>query len=287
MLPFCYLKNIKDVIKYIIGDNMRSKVLKMLFSIILMIPLCLNAKIVNYEDSIKYANEYIKDFKNFNDYLKVNMPYNYDIGENLHNNRFKNGGFLSKEEFKITNAYDNSYLATGIEYWTLSKANNYDMHTIDYRLTERNMSEKTDIRVTEFVRNETKVTGSGTKNDPWVFLSLRNVNVISADDNRGTLSLSGCTTKSEGKDEIVVPIYDTNDGVFYYCEDEFFRYQKTTCTSYVSRELGTSNKMFIDSSIQDNTICKIIFGHKTLIIQLMSCTDCTEISQKTVYVKIM
>lgn len=283
MLLFCYLKIIKDVIKYIIGDNMRSKVLKMLFSIILMIPLCLNAKIVNYEDSIKYANEYIKDFKNFNDYLKVNMPYNYDMGENLHNNRFRNGGFLSKEEFKITNAYDNSYLATGIEYWTLSKANNYDMHTIDYRLTERNMSEKTDIRVTEFVRNETKVTGSGTKNNPWVFIDTYNVNLISTNKNRGTLSHTKCNNISEGNETLTVPMFDGYKSIFYVCENTYYRYYKSSCDNYFTGEIN-SNKYYISSNITDNTICRLNFTHRVNEVELQQCSNCTNASPKQFYI---
>ncbi len=262
---------------------MRSKVLKMLFSIILMIPLCLNAKIVNYEDSIKYANEYIKDFKNFNDYLKVNMPYNYDMGENLHNNKFRNGGFLSKEEFKITNAYDNSYLATGIEYWTLSKANNYDMHTIDYRLTERNMSEKTDIRVTEFVRNETKVTGSGTKNNPWVFIDTYNVNLISTNKNRGTLSNTKCNNISEGNETLTVPMFDGYKSIFYVCEDTYYRYYRSSCDNYFTGEIN-SNKYYISSNITDNTICRLNFTHRVNEVELQQCSNCTNASPKQFYI---
>lgn len=283
MLPFYYLKKLKVMIKYIIGDNMRSNVFKMLFSIILMIPLCLNAKIVNYEDSIKYANEYIKDFKNFNDYLKVNMPYNYDMGENLHNNKFRNGGFLSKEEFKITNAYDNSYLATGIEYWTLSKANNYDMHTIDYRLSERNMSEKTDIRITEFVRNETKVTGSGTKNNPWVFIDTYNVNLISTNKNRGTLSHTKCNNISEGNETLTVPMFEGYKSIFYVCEDTYYRYYRSSCDNYFTGEIN-SNKYYISSNITDNTICRLNFTHRVNEVELQQCSNCTNASPKQFYI---
>ena len=263
---------------------MKKNITKILLIITLILPIFINAKSYSYQSAVNQANQYITKFKDYNDYIEIgNMPYNYEEQSNRYNVNFKKGGFISRDEYSITNVYGSSYLATGLEYWTLTQAGYNSNHTIDFKLSERVLSEQTGVRSTSYTKTDAKVSGAGTKNDPWVFLSLRNVNVISADDNRGTLSLSGCTTKSEGKKEVVVPIYDTNDGVFYYCEDDFFRYQKTTCTSYISRELGTSNKMFIDSSIQDNTICKIIFGHKTLIIQLKSCTGCTEISQKTVY----
>ena len=262
---------------------MRNKVLKMLLGITLMIPLCLNAKIVNYEDSIKYANEYIKDFKNYNDYLKVNMPYNYEMNQNLHNNKFRNGGFLSKDEFKITNAYENSYLSTGIEYWTLSKANAFDVHTIDYRLTQRNETEKTDMRVTEFVRNETKVTGSGTKNNPWIFIDTYNVNLISTDKDRGTLSLTKCNNISEGKETLTVPMYEGYKSVFYVCEDIYYRYYNSSCDNYFTGEIN-SKKYYISSSITDNTICRLNFTYKVNEVVLDDCTDCTIASPKQFYI---
>ena len=75
----------------------------------------------------------------------------------------KKGGFLSREEFEITNVYGSSYLATGLEYWTLTQHNNEENYVIGYMLGNKKLTDKTDIRATNYVKNETKVAGSGTK----------------------------------------------------------------------------------------------------------------------------
>ena len=47
-----------------------------------------------------------------------------------------------------------------------------------------------------------------------------------------------------------------------------------------------SNKMFIESSIQDNTICRLDFGYVTYTVELLHCENCTQIEQNHIYLAI-
>lgn len=91
------------------------------------------------------------------------MPYDFENGNVLNTLRFKKGGFLSREEFEITNVYCSSYLATGLEYWTLTQHNNEENYVIGYMLGNKKLTDKTDIRATNYVKNETKVAGQELK----------------------------------------------------------------------------------------------------------------------------
>ena len=130
-----------------------------------------------YEGGIPKANQYASKIEDYHDYLVTdNMPYDFENGNVLNTLRFKKGGFLSREEFEITNVYGSSYLATGLEYWTLTQHSNGE----------------------NYVKNETKVAGSGTKNNPWYFVEVLTVNIQSTNKNRGTLSHVPCSALTDG-----------------------------------------------------------------------------------------
>ena len=117
-----------------------------------------------YEGGIPKANQYASKIEDYHDYLVTdNMPYDFENGNVLNTLRFKKGGFLSREEFEITNVYGSSYLATGLEYWTLIQHNNEENYVIGYMLGNKKLTDKTDIRATNYVKNETKVAGQELK----------------------------------------------------------------------------------------------------------------------------
>ena len=180
---------------------------------------------------------------------------------------FQKGGFLSKDEYQITNIYGNSYLSQGIEYWTLTPHSVQKNYTLSYTLQDKLLTDETNFKVTQFVKNETKVAGDGTLNNPWYFLEVISINMYSSDESRGRLSLTGCNHISEGTKTIVVNKYGDQKAKFYICEDKDFRYYKSTCSSFIERE-GTSNKMYLFGNINDNAICKMDFGYKTYTITL-------------------
>ena len=74
-------------------------------------------------------------------------------------------------EYNTSKHNGSTYLSTGQEYWTLtsnSSTQNYYISRIDPAL--KNVSDKTGTRITEQIIPQTKVTGNGSYNDPWVFI---------------------------------------------------------------------------------------------------------------------
>lgn len=140
------------------------KYIKILLFLMLLHILIFTKATTTYEGGIPKVNQYASKIKDYHDYLVTdNMPYDFENGNVLNTLRFKKGGFLSREEFEITNVYGSSYLATGLEYWTLTQHNNEENYVIGYMLGNKKLTDKTDIRATNYVKNETKVAGSGTK----------------------------------------------------------------------------------------------------------------------------
>ena len=130
---------------------MKKNITKILLIITLILPIFINAKSYSYQSAVNQANQYITKFKDYNDYIEIgNMPYNYEEQSNRYNVNFKKGGFLSRDEYSITNVYGSSYLATGLEYWTLTQARYNSNHTIDFKLSERVLDEQTGVRSTSY-----------------------------------------------------------------------------------------------------------------------------------------
>lgn len=248
------------------------KIIKYLLIITIFIPIFINAKQYKYNDAVNKANQYITDFPNFHDYIVIeNMPYDYIDGIVLESSKFTKGGFISRDEYEITNYRRGSYLATGLEYWTLTQYDSKKIAVISYTMDEKKPDQTSNARITQYVKNEVKVGGSGTKNNPWYFVDITNVNLVSSDTNRGTLSTKPCTNKSQGKNLIVVNKYEDSKAQFYVCEDTYFRYYDTTCDSYIDVENG---EYFVKDGIPDNTICRINFGYRTHKLTLENCDGC-------------
>ena len=280
--------------KYVIitiGDRMK-KIIKLLILIIMIVPVYINAKIVIYSEAVANANQYITNFKNYHDYINYeNMPYVYANKSNQYSDLFKSGGLLSKDEFLITNYNGKSYLGSSIEYWTLTQHSTDNNYVIDYTLKNKkiNCSKNdencgiSDVRPTEFVKNEVKIKGSGTRSNPWEFINVKSVNLYSSNKDIGKLSTSECNDISQGNENISVTIYEGIDAIFYACTNQFYRYKTTTCFDYI-KPIVNSNKYNIDNEIGDNTICRIDFGYQTYNIELESCSSCTnDASPKLIY----
>ena len=237
--------------------------------------MCVGASSI-YSDSVAKANRYIFDFEKYYNYIMYdNMPYNYVDGKNKHNELFKSGGFISKDEYSITNLYEQSYLATGIEYWTLTQQDADRNYVLDFLLKGKLLTESTDVRVTEFVKNDVRVKGTGSKSTPWEFLYIKSVNLYSSDKNKGTLSKEDCTDISQGDENLILSIYGDIDSEFYSCIKPSFRYKGTTCSAYVIPVSG-DNKFIVESNIDDNLKCRVDFGYETYEISLKPCDNCIQ-----------
>ena len=149
------------------------RVLQFLFVIIMVLPVFVFATSSNYDDSIGRINNYIKSdkYRDRDKYLIMskNTPYSFSTaGISNINSRFETGGMLNTSEYNLSLINDKTYLATGIEYWTMT-GNSSSHYYVENYLKTKEENLKSNVRVTEHVKSEVKVTGSGTYTNPWVF----------------------------------------------------------------------------------------------------------------------
>lgn len=140
-----------------------------LLNIILLFPIILKAE--TYEKAEEISNSYMNrtDFKNsYNKYIYIQ-------------NANKFGDLITKEEFVLTtknmkNGYENinySYLWDSRPFQSKSKdgekyisiSNGYNSYT----KTDSTNTQNIRTKVTEYVKSDASVYGSGTYTDPWLF----------------------------------------------------------------------------------------------------------------------
>ena len=196
--------------------NKMVKIIIRLMTCIVMVTT-VNAK-STFSESEKTASNYLNENIDIKDtysrFLKVveNRNKFYTYGSPTESYRL--GGLLSYEEFKITtrkksNTY--SYLFESDEYWTNTM----------YGTNERMVVSRSDkpvkptnsptplygTRVTEYVKNETRVSGTGTFSDPWIFEPQFNVTLKSNNPSRGKIKGE---SDSDYKEEITITVSANN-----------------------------------------------------------------------------
>ncbi len=127
-----------------------------------------------YDDAVKSASKYINNFKDSSSYIVLNnrgkIPFIYKNKKVDTSDSFSgNGGLLNEEEYKI----GVSYLYNGFEFWLTFDGYTYKIVDSFGNITSDGVSasDKKGVRVTEFVKPNTKVKGAGSKANPWVFSS--------------------------------------------------------------------------------------------------------------------
>ena len=123
------------------------------------LPVLVSAKSVTYNDGVRLTNNYIDRFPDYNKFITF-----------INNETFPKGQIISKGKFDLTNKNNNSWLATDIQYWTLTDSGNGTKYIIDNAIKPYSMLNTSSVRVTEYVRKEIKDAGSGTLNNPWEFV---------------------------------------------------------------------------------------------------------------------
>lgn len=277
-MKFLFLFNlILNYVMIIIGDNMK-KYIKILLCFMFFVPCFVYGKMVNYEGAIFRANNYIINFHEYRDYIMTEkMKYDFEIVDGVgtikRNDMFYTGGLLSRDEYIITNVRNNSYLVSGIEYWTLTPHSSRRNYILSYKLFSKGYEESSNLRVSQFTLNDVKIGGSGTKENPWYFLDIKRVDFFSNDGYKGKLSLTGCT-ENETFNTVSVLKNDGFDSDIYLCPNEHFEYyaDKSSCDSFMYYS-GDGNKYIISDKnttekIKDNTICRVEFVYQTTRVTL-------------------
>ena len=267
------------------GDKMK-KLFKLILTLFLFFPIMVFGA-VNYADGIISANEYISKFSDYQKYI-VSDHFPYDVVNNklVEKSNFKTGGFLSKEEYNISFINGSSYLAPGIEYWTLTQSAADLVYVINVLAEEKSAYSKSGVRTTQFVKNNTIVTGDGTHGNPWEFLKLIGISFMTDNNVRGLVSLKPC---SEGQSKEVIKFNLEPDnrpelnrsgyhGYYYICPKTGYKYYSSTCSNII---YAGNNQYEIININNDNLVCIVSFTFDTKSITLDDCDKkCVESPQK-------
>ena len=230
------------------------KYLYCLVLLLLLIPIYIKAG--TYSEETTKTNAYMDRSNYVNTYKRYlinggSIPFAYSSGGLNVDPSFVKGGFISKDEFDITKVNGLSYLFDGTEYWTLTKnGSNVYAVTYDNMETAKPQSSNYRSRPNEYVKHTTKVTGSGTFEDPWIFEPVYMV-TITADSRYATINTSennayvrGNCNDSDCKAEIGV---SAKSG---------YRYITNGCNGYYNN----STKKFELINVKKDTICNVVFG---------------------------
>ena len=133
------------------------KTLVIALTLIFLFPIFIKA--TSYGNAESLSKRYINNFLNPDRYINVNK-----------------GNLISKTEVEKTIVRNNltvsSYMYNGIKFWAKDK------YVIGEKI-DRNENADVKTKVTEIVLHNTKVSGSGRYNNPWIFIDSHKVTVKS------------------------------------------------------------------------------------------------------------
>ena len=239
------------------------KKLILFFSIFLLLISNVYAKINNnYNVSADYANKYIEMFDDNSKYIirssgSFIVPFSYENGTLSTNNLYKNGGMLSLTEFKNTLVNNDSYLLSGQEYWTLtSKNSNYNYVITHIKENYKDITSDSGLKVTEQIKEDTKVYGDGTYNNPWIFVPKYNVIVKNTTPDYGNVS-----TKSNY-------VY-AGDSAKITLEPKLgYEYDRDTCSNMSGYSRDENNVVI--SNVRKDITCSFAFASKMFNVEFDS-----------------
>ena len=237
----------------------------LLFFMLLFIPFFVDAAInSNYSTSKKYTDTYITKFDSYRLYVErttnaYQVPFDYRGHNNLEViSGFELGGFLSLFEYNTSKHNGSTYLSTGQEYWTLtsnSATQNYYISRTDPAL--KNISDKTGVRITEQIIPQTKVTGNGTYNDPWVFIKPE-----------FNITLNLVNAKVEGTTSYNKTIYQYDITYDIVPDADYYIYDTHECTGNTNVSYDDVNHKLVLDNILSNVTCTIKYKKKSYSVTI-------------------
>ena len=156
-------------------------------------PIIILANSYNYNDSIKQTNNYITQSKysTRNKYLIMkNQKFIMIDGRLGSSNSFYNGGMINYEEFCLSTGNSSckgsSFLIIPNKYWTLTGTSNsrYYINNLNGADVQSDL-DKSNVRVSEFIKPNIKVRGEGSYSNPWVFDESYYVELYTSDKKLG------------------------------------------------------------------------------------------------------
>ena len=223
------------------------KVLVGILSVLFIVNVEAATSIRTYNESMNASKTYINSYKDVDKYISMsNNKFIYKNGKvNSSSNFTGSGGLLNEDEFKI----GKEYLYNGLNFWIISNIDGkYSIVDSEYKNNDYinntvSQSNKSGVRVTAFTKSSARVTGLGTRLNPWEF-AKRQFEVKIIVEN-GTVATT--------------PIYITEDmdGSVSVVGNNGYAFDSVSCTNY---QVGVyeDGKLKI-KSIANNTVCTVKF----------------------------
>ncbi len=176
--------------------------------LIFLLPICVLAKSGDYQSAVKQTSSYINssNFSTRNKYLLLNGNLKFILDDNgrvSSSSSFTNGGMLNRSEYCLSTSSSNckgsTYLIVPSPYWTLTSTSRgkYFIDTIN-GLNDTLESNLNDVRVTEFIKPQIIVSGSGTYSNPWIF---DNFYLVSLKTNKKKLAYFGLESEKKTSEQ--------------------------------------------------------------------------------------
>lgn len=187
---------------------MKNKI-KFIIILLVSIPCFVSAK--NFNDTRNVVNSYMEnrfesDYSKYiiNDSSLYGLNSSYNVFDSS-SDGFKTGGLLNSVEFLMSKRESNnesSWLYELNGYWTMTKNGNNRNIINSKGISSLSESSDSNVRVTEYVRNGTRITGKGTYTNPWVISKNNLVKIVVSkhkdyDDLNNEIEIEPITTTSK------------------------------------------------------------------------------------------
>ena len=125
----------------------------------------------NYSKAVKNTDTYITKFNRYKLFIDTTNKYLYNGSTLEIKTGFNEGGFLNTYEFNASmDSNKDSYLITGSRYFTMTETGN-NVDTVDVRkISTISKDNSLESRISELIIPETRVTGNGSRSNPWMFI---------------------------------------------------------------------------------------------------------------------
>ncbi len=250
--------------------------MKKILSIFLMMfifVINVNARInVSYDDAVKESQSYIYKFNNYGKYLITEskyrelrgsssaiIPFGYTDSVEV-NESFKRGGLLSQKEFEISkNSSGSTYLIQDSDFFLIGKK---AVDILENKVIDAG-DKKYGTRVTEYVIPGTKVKGSGTKVDPWVFVGSYKLSFY--------ISNGKITNNGQKVNRYTVYALESNEGqiIINFEPSDGFEYQSNNCDfTYEYDNINKIHRIYKDNKdISNDEECTIKLKSNKLLVE--------------------
>ena len=201
----------------------------------------------NYSKAVKNTDTYITKFNRYKLFIDTTNKYLYNGSTLEVKTGFNEGGFLNTYEFNASmDANKDSYLITGSRYFTMTETGN-NVDTIDVRkISTISKDNSLESRISELIIPETRVTGNGSRSNPWMFI---------IPEFKVTIKL--INAKISGKDTIEEIVIGYNKTYTITPDQSYYIFKGKTgdlvCDSTVGNYKVVDNKLVLENLKGDAT----------------------------------